>query len=117
MLASFLTLSTMGRPSSTSDGINALGKFAFPKSIVFVVGAPFVLHHVEHHERVGAVVDPDAVVAGLKFGLLAHVVEQGVDAFGFLVELGVTAVSAESDDRRRGDEADDEHHDHQLDAA
>ena len=61
------------------------------------------------------VVDAEAVVARLQLGLLAHVVEQRVDAFGFLVELGVAPVAAEGDDRGRGDEADDEHHDHQLD--
>ena len=96
-------------------GTQSFGKLAFAKGIVFIADAPLVLQDVEHHERVGMVVDADAVVTGLELGLFARVVEQGVKPFGFLVELRVTPVSAESDDRRRGNEADDEDHHHQLD--
>ena len=52
-------------------------------------GRHWLLHHVEHHEGVVAVVDAEAVVAGLQLRLLAHVVEQRVEPLGFLVEFGV----------------------------
>ena len=91
------------------------GKFPLAQRVVFVGRSPLVLHHVEHHEGVAAIVDAETVVAGLQLGLLAHVVEQRVEALGFLVELGVARVAAESDDGRRRDQADDEHHDHDLD--
>ena len=48
--------------------------------------------HVEHHEGVVVLVDAKAVVAGLQLRLLAHVVEQRVEALGFFVELGVARV-------------------------
>ncbi len=95
--------------------LDAFGKFALAQRVVFVGRAPLVLQHVEHHEGVAAIVDAKAVVAGLQLGLLAHVVEQRVEPLGFLVELGVAPVAAEGDDGRGGDQADDEHHDHELD--
>ena len=75
------------------------GKFPLAQRVVFFDGTPFVAEHVEHHEGIVAIVDAETVVAGLQFGLLAHVGEQRIQPFGFLVEFGIAPIAAENDDR------------------
>jgi hypothetical protein len=73
------------------------GKLRSRRRVVLFDGPPFIGDHVEHHEGIVAIVDAESRSPGSAVRLFAHVGEQRIQPFGFLVELGVAPVAGERD--------------------